>query len=197
MSCEVSRKMRALLRVRKFYSVAALIRLYKAHVLPYAERSIPAIFHAPPNSFACLDNVQVNVLNELQVSDKDALCDFNLAPLSTRRDVSMLVLLHRTQLGIAPPVLSSFFPMAKSTMFKFSVSSVPPHNRQIAYYVTPSSSIAFQRSIFGLVRVYNKLPAKIVAAPSASAFQRRLQALLKHRVKDGFLDWHCLFHAVQ
>ena len=38
LSCEVSRKMRALLRVRKFYNIAALIRLYKAHVLPYAER---------------------------------------------------------------------------------------------------------------------------------------------------------------
>ena len=176
--------MRALLRVRKFYSTAALIRLYKAHVLPYAERSIPAIFHAPPNSFACLDCVQGNFLDELQVSYKDALFEFNLAPLSTRRDICMLGLLHRTQLGVAPPVLSSFFPKAKSTLFKFSVSSVPSHNRQIACYVTPSSSIAFQRSIFGLVRVYNKLPAEIVAAQSASIFQRRLQALLKQRVED-------------
>ena len=50
-NCEVSRKMRALVRVRKFYNTCALIRLYRAHVLPYAERSIPAIFYAPPDSF--------------------------------------------------------------------------------------------------------------------------------------------------
>ena len=100
--------MRALVRVRKFYSIGALIRLYKAHVLPYAERSIPAIFHSPPNSFECLDIVQTNFLEEVQVSLKDALLNFNLAPLSTRRDMSMLNLLHRTQLGVAPLALSSF-----------------------------------------------------------------------------------------
>ena len=189
--------MRALVRVRKFYSIGALIRLHKAHVLPYAERSIPAIFHSPPNSFECLHIVQTNFLEEVQVSLKDALLNFNLAPLSTRRDMSMLNLLHRTQLGVAPLALSSFFPKARSTMFKFSVNSVPVHNRQIACYVTPSSSIAFQRSIFGLVRVYNKLPAEIVAAPSASIFQRRLQIFLKQRVEDGIVDWHCIFPAVQ
>ena len=76
-------------------------------------------------------------------------------------------------------------------MFKFSVKSVPAHNRQIACYVTPSSSIAFQRSIFGLVRVYNKLPAEIVAAPSASILQRRLQVLLNQLIDDGIVVWHC------
>ena len=107
-SCEVSRKKRALVRVWKFYSTCALIRLYKAHVLPYAERSIPAIFHVPPNSFECLDHVQVDFLHELQVFLKDVLLTFNLAPLSTRRDISMLGLLHRTQLSVAPLVLSIF-----------------------------------------------------------------------------------------
>ena len=141
--------------------------------------------------------MQGNFLDELQVSDKDALFKFNLAPLSTRRDICMLGLLHRTQLGVAPPVLSSFFPKAKSTLFKFSVSSVPSHNRQIACYVTPSSSIAFQRSFFGSIRVYNRFVVEIVAAPSASFFQRRLQVLLKQRVEDGILDWYCLFHAIQ
>ena len=122
---------------------------------------------------------------------------FNLAPLSTRRDMSMLGLLHRTQLGVAPLALSSFFPKARSTMFKFSVNSVPVHNRQIACYVTPSSSIGFQRSIFGLVRVYNKLPTEIVAARSSSLFQKHLQAMIKSLVKDGSINWHCVFHAVR
>ena len=83
-------------------------------MLPYVERTTPAIFHSHPNSLAWLDRIQDDFLEELQVSKKDALLNFNLAPLSARRSISMLGLLHRTQLGIAPPMLSSFSRMQKA-----------------------------------------------------------------------------------
>ena len=177
------------MRVKKYYSVPALMRLYKAHVLPYVERTTPAIFHSHPNSLLWLDRIQDDFLEELQVSKRDALLNFNLAPLTARRSISMLGLLHRTQLGIAPPMLSAFFPSAKSTMYNYSVGSTPCHNRQIACYVGPKSPVCFRRSIFGLVRVYNKLPTEIVAAPSTSIFQHRLQAMLKTLAKDDAPNW--------
>ena len=133
--------MRSLLRVKNFYSVPALIRLYKAHVLPYAERTTLAIFHCHPRCLMMLDSIQNDLLEVLQVSNKDALLNFNLAPLSARRSISMLILLHRTQLGIAPPMLSAFFPCAKSTMFNFSVNVSSLHNRQIPCIICPKSPI--------------------------------------------------------
>ena len=114
LASETSKKMRRLVRVKRYYSIPDLIRLYKAHVLPYAERTTPAIFHSHPNSLAWLYRIQDDFSEELQVSKTDALLNFNLAPLSARRSISMLGLLHRTQLGIAPPMLSSFSRMQKA-----------------------------------------------------------------------------------
>ena len=50
-----AKKMRRLVRVKGYYSIPDLIRLYKAHVFPYAERTTPAIFHFHPNSLVWLD----------------------------------------------------------------------------------------------------------------------------------------------
>ena len=127
-----------------------------------------------------LDRIQNDFLEELQVSQRDALLNFNLAPLSVRRSMSMSVVLHRTQLGIAPPMLNAFFPNAKSTMYNYCVGSTPCHNRQIACYVGPKSPMYFRKSIFGLVRVYNKLPTKIVETSNSSIFQNRLRVNIKN-----------------
>ena len=130
----------------------------------------------------------------MQISKKDALLKFNLAPLSARRSISMLGLLHRTQLGTAPSILCDFFPSAKSTMYNYNVgSSSPCHDRQIACYVGPKSPVYFRRSIFGLVRVYNKLFAEIVVAPSTSIFKHRLQAMLKTLAKEDAPNWFSYF----
>ena len=40
---EASCRLRMVMRARKYYQLPALILLYKSHVLPYAERSTPAI----------------------------------------------------------------------------------------------------------------------------------------------------------
>ena len=133
------------------------------------------------------------MLEELQVSEKDALLIFNLAPLSVRRSMSMLGLLHRTQLGIAPPMFNAFFPVAKSTMYKYSTTHFPCHNRQIACYVGPKSPMYFRRSIFGLVRVYNKLPAKVVEASNSSIFQNRLRMMLKTSAVEDCIEWPKIF----
>ena len=51
---------RALLRSRCFHSVAAVVRLYKSHVLTYVEHSTPAIYHAAATTLQTVDNVQIS-----------------------------------------------------------------------------------------------------------------------------------------
>ena len=79
-------------------------------------------------------------------------------------------------------------------MYNFNNNLSPVHDRQIACRVTPSCPIIFRRSVFALVRVYNKLPQDVVAALSVSTFQRKLQAMLKTSVGNDVVDWHELFN---
>ena len=105
---EASRRCHIVSNLRRFYNVCALFRFFKAHVLSYIERSTPAIFHCSPSILCLLDNVQLYFLDVVQTSLKDVLLHFNLAPLGSRRHISMLGLIHKSQFGIAPTCLSNF-----------------------------------------------------------------------------------------
>ena len=54
-----------------------------------------------------LDRIQDRFLEELGLSAAEALLKHNLAPLSTRRDIAMLGLIHRTVLGCGPNTFSN------------------------------------------------------------------------------------------
>ena len=68
---------------------------FKAHVLSYIERNTPAIFHCNPSVLCILDNVQFYFLEAVQISLKDVLLQYHLAPLSSKRHIAMLGLIHR------------------------------------------------------------------------------------------------------
>ena len=72
-----------------------LVTTYKAKVLSYVESRTPAIYHATDTTLKQLEAMQNRVLRELDVRAKDALLEWSLAPLSTRRDVAMLGVIHR------------------------------------------------------------------------------------------------------
>ena len=91
-----------LLRTRRFYTDADLVVLYKAHLLSYLEYRTPAIYHATRVVLGRLDAVQSRFLHDVGVNEVDALVHFRLAPLSARRDMAMLGLIHRTVLGKGP-----------------------------------------------------------------------------------------------
>ena len=55
-------------------------------------------------------------MRELSLTALEALFRLGLAPLSTRRDVAMLGLIHRTQLGHGPSQFADFFCPAPSSM---------------------------------------------------------------------------------
>ena len=91
-----------LVRTRRFYSDGELIMLYKAHLLSFIEYRTPAIYHATRDILQRLDRVQSKFLEDVCMSEEEALMNFDLAPLRTRRDIAMLGVIHRTMLGKGP-----------------------------------------------------------------------------------------------
>ena len=77
--------------------------LYKARVLGYVEYRTAAVYRATDTVLAPLNRLQENFLRQLGITPLEALMEFNLALLATRRDVAMLGLVHRAALRQGPP----------------------------------------------------------------------------------------------
>ena len=58
-----------------------------------------------------VDHVQRRLPRELSLTELEALRGYNLAPLSSRRDIGMLGALHKLPLGTAPPQLGLLLPV--------------------------------------------------------------------------------------
>ena len=170
-------KLRTLLRTRRFYTDADLVVLYKAHLLSYLEYRTPALYHATRVVISRLDAVQNRFLRDVGVDDVTALVHFHLAPLSTRRDIAMLGLIHRTVRGKGPSQFTDFF------------RRDPQHSAKLIDPRASSRSPLIKRSALGLVAVYNLLPHNVVCAKSVSAFQRGLQELIKSFAVTGHPMW--------
>ena len=194
---EAARKLKIVLRVQHFYSTNHIFNLYKAHVFPYLERTVSPIFHCNPSILNMLDNLQNLFLQTIQCSEKDALLEYNLFPLSSRRNISMLGLLYRTQIGIAPNDLNELFPKERSTLYHFSVPSCSlSHGKQIQSCIGPRSSITLRLSVFGLIPIYNKLPVHVISSETVKLLQNRLQTMLKLRAKEDLQNWPNTFYSV-
>ena len=61
------------------------------------------------------DKLQDSFLQKLGIAPLEALMEFNLAPLATRRDIAMLGLVHRAVLRKGPPQFWEFFTKAPDT----------------------------------------------------------------------------------
>jgi hypothetical protein len=172
---EAGWKLRMLIRTRRFYSDGDLVSLYKAHLLSYLEYRTPSVYHARREALEKLDRVQSRFLADLGIPEVEALLQFNLAPLSTRRDIAMLGLLHRTILGKGPSHFTEFFRVgADGKLVTTSLRRMGP---------------LAKRSALGLIPIYNLLPGGITSAKSVSLFQSRLQRELKMRAEASLLEW--------
>ena len=133
------------------------------------------------------------------MNEVDALCNFRLAPLKTRRDIAILGMLHRVNLGQVSPQMADFFePIGERPVLGDFVAArvrgaTAFHNRQLRDRITANSSEQIKRSILGMVQCYNALPQQFVDAKSVSLFQRQLQVVVTKRVRDGFDNWQSLF----
>ena len=87
-------KTASILRTGRYFSDGELVNLYKSVLLFYLQYRTAALYHGCNTVLEPLYSFQDRFLSELGISEEDALFRFNLAPLSCRRDIAMLGLLH-------------------------------------------------------------------------------------------------------
>ena len=188
-------KLKTLLRSRRYFDTEHLMQQYKSHILPYLEFATPAVFHATATTLEKLDKVQSTFLKEVGLTELEALEKYNLAPLSVRRDVALLGVVHRTVLGEGPPQFRRWFYPAEPTRHSYWTRRQvikTKHGKQLHDYLDSSQTALLRRSPLGLPRVYNELPAEAVACKTVKTFQRVLQQLVLKEGLAGKEEWHKL-----
>ena len=130
-----------------------------------------------------LDNVQSQFLKDAGVSEIDALVEFHLAPLKTRRDIAMLGVIHRTVLGKGPRHFKEFFQLAPR------VAGQRHRFQLVDIRLSGSVNSLLKRSSLGLIAIYNLLPEWVLEAKCVKHFQKNLQELVKERATAGCEDW--------
>ena len=193
---EAGWRLRAILRPQRFFKLSELMRLYKSQVLSYLESATPAIFHAAPSHLFLLDRIQRRFIRAVSLDECEALEEFRLAPLTARRHMAMLGLLHRIVLGIAPAQLADLFPLAIPP----NSSRTPTrlwlirHDKQLCE--RRHHTDVFGRSLFGMARVYNFLPQTIANSLTVKMFQRSLQNGLRRAAKANIDNWQNMFSPI-
>ena len=158
------------------------------------------MYHACDTSLMALEHVQDKLLEAAGMNSVDALNACNLAPLSSRRDMALLGLIHRTVLGSGPGHFKKFFRLRerggveeKGRLRLQLEEYTGGHWTDFAY---PNSKPAdyIARSMLGLISIYNRLPVEIVdGASSVSSFQSALQDLLRYMANSRVENWSQTF----
>ena len=174
------------------------MRLYKAHVLSYIESGTPGYFHGSVSVLACVDRVQRRLLREVGISEEQALLNFRLAPLHTRRCMAILGFLHRVVLGKVSAQIALLFPRTERQERRDFIGHrvrgfEARHDKQLHDRISTSSTDQFKRSIFGMIPCYNALPQEFVDISSIKAFQKKLQTSLIHQARSGHISWQDVF----
>ena len=155
--------------------------LFKQHILSFIEYRTPGIVHAATSVLQPLDNVLTKFLDDIGMTQLEALLHFNLAPLHVRRDIAMLGVIHRATLDMGAPALKSFFPKGTPPVrlggrkwhSKFVQDNYSAHRRDY-----------LDRSVVGYIWVYNLLNERIIEATTVQEFQRRCQSFICARASQ-------------
>ncbi len=187
---EASWRYRSILRTHRFFNDRELVGLFKAHVLSYVEYRTPGVYHASTTVLEPLDRILSSFLRQVNVDELAALHDLNLAPLSARRDVAMLGLLHRAVLKQGPRQFQQMFQVSRIDYRRSA--RYARHDKQIVCGSVRSGNelCIWKRSAFGLSRVYNLLPSHVVECKSIHEFQSAAQSLVKRFATQGHPQWH-------
>ena len=190
-------KVTSLLRMRGFFSFSDMINQYKTHIWSFTEYVNGCIYHAAPTHLEKFDRLQEHFLHELQSNASHAFKQENFAPPTLRRDIAMLGLIHKRVLGLAHPAFERLLPFHPSNFYVANAGNpFIRHNKQIYNHNRECSNNAlFQRSIFGLVYLYNTLPQRIIDKDSISTFQSELTFIAKRRCRAGTDGWQFSFNA--
>ena len=182
----------AILRTRGYYTTAELVLQFKTHIWGLIETNMGGYFHAASSLLQKIDDAHYRFVRELGLSPEEAFLEHRLAPPSLRRSIGILGLLHKRVLGKCHPSFDRLLPWWIS---KFSEPRGRGHNKQLyGHWVEISHHQAiFQRSIFGMIDVYNDLPQGVVDSPSVSAFQHSLTHIMHIRCRLLNADWASSF----
>ena len=125
------------------------------------------------------------------MNEIEALLEFNLAPLSTRRDIAMLGVIHRAANKAGPEHLHPFFQRTARVCTHHTRRQVRAHSLNLADPGDSSRHLdIMSRSALGLVYVYNLLPDHLVQETEISKFQGALQEkIIKGSARAGKEGW--------
>ena len=108
-----------------------------------------------------IDHLFDRLLSYTGISYCDALIHFNLGPLSVRRDIAALGIIHRAILGQGPAQLKEFFVLESSSLQRFTSLGKRRHGKQLRDEYEMLHRDYINRSIFGYIWIYNLLPAHL------------------------------------
>ena len=105
--------------------------------------------------------------------------------------------LRKLNLRTAPAQLRALIPQVGSVTEPLARQSLrfwrPLHDKQLGTPAHSGSTDTMQRSLFGLVHLYNKLPQRIVDSPSVKVLQKRLQETLLRLAEQDLPNWQALY----
>ena len=151
-----------LLRTQRFFTTSQMVNLYKARILGYIEYRTPAIFHATQSLLQGVNRIQARFLKAVGISEVEALAEFNLAPLETRRDIAMLGLIQRSVLGKGPAQFGALFEREVTCNNPDGRENRLKHSKQLKSHRVGKYLDVLAHSALGLTDVYNLLPGYIV-----------------------------------
>ena len=183
----------SLMRTRPYYTVPNMILQYKTHVLGLLELNIGVFYHACDTILETIANIQNSFVKKLDLFVEQAFLDHNLAPLCTRRDIAMLGLLYKCAHGQAHPELCELFRRQEPMHCWQTRLQSNRHNIQLVEDEDGTRHEFLRRSIFGLVRIWNRLDQTLVEAPSCSKFQGALTELVRNRCRANSENWEKFF----
>ena len=131
-------------------------------------------------------------MKNLGISETEALCNFRLAPLSSRRDIALLGVIHRSVLGLGPTQFSEHFKPAAAKNY-MGREAVRRHGRQLQTHRQGQYLEILGNSILGLIDVYNLLPTHMVNESTVTGFQTELQKYLVKAATSEVHEWQNMY----
>ena len=188
-------KSTAILRTRAYYTIRELIQQYKTHVWCLVELHCGGYFHAATTLLDKVDQVQRSFLHKLEVSESSAFLQYNFAPTVLRRSIAILGLLHKRVLGQCHRSFNELLPWYADHAHRFDNPRDFGHDKRLyGHWLEAGEHRAlFNRSIFGMIDIYNNLPQEIVDAKSVSTFQTLLTCKAKERCRQEVPLWEFSF----
>jgi len=188
MLTKIRPRIKALLRTRSHYSAASLIDQFKAHIWGLMEAHSGGIFHAATSILAQFDNSQRHFVEEIGETEANVFLKFNFAPPTLRRNIAMLGMIHKKVLGKCHPSSDALLPPKGFVEEGRHSKQIYPHWNEVKAH-----RALFNRSIFGMVDIYNNLPQTFVDTQTVSEFQSKLTDIAKLRCERMDLEWSLSF----